>query len=63
MTMDRSKGYITMGYEIGDKTEFYDTLVSTPILSYKGSTKGNNIYGFSYSNYKPYVYNYKERDE
>lgn len=62
MTMDQSKGYITMGYEIGDKTEFYDTLVSTPILSYKGSTKGNNIYGFSYSNYKPYVYNYKERE-
>lgn len=62
MTMDRSKGYITMGYEIGDKTEFYDTLVSTPILSYKGNTEGNNIYGFSYSNYKPYVYNYTKRE-
>lgn len=62
MTIDQSKGYITMGYEIGDKTEFYDNLVSTPILSYKGSTEGNNIYGFSYANYKPYVYNHTERE-
>ena len=57
-----SEGYITMGYEIGETVEFYDNALITPIIKFPDNSTPDNIYGFKYSNYKPYVYNYSQRE-
>ena len=54
LAYEDSLGLVTMGYEIGDEVEFYDSPLTTPISDYAE-------YGFDADNYKPYVYNYKRR--
>lgn len=62
MTKDASAGYITMGYEIRDTVEFYDNKLIVPISRFPDAETPENEYGFDYNNYKPYVYNYTQRE-